>query len=137
MDAAWLWVGCGSALGGVGRYACTLAVEQGARSDFPWGTLTVNLLGSALIGLLAVLAWTDGRALIDGPMRVFLLIGVLGGFTTFSSFSLQSLGLMQAGDWWAAAAYVLGSVLSCLAGVWAGTQAGNGINFAIRLLNGS
>lgn len=123
-----LLVATGSALGGVGRYWCGSALALRYGDAFPWGTLFVNVFGSFLIGLVAVLALADGRPLLDSPARQFLMIGVLGGFTTFSSFSLQSLNLMQAGEWFAASAYVLGSVSLCLLGVWLGHNLGLAVN---------
>lgn len=127
-DLTWLWVASGSALGGVGRYWCGNVVALRYGEAFPWGTLTVNVLGSLLIGVLAVLALADGRLTLDANMRQFLMLGVLGGFTTFSTFSLQSLNLMQAGEWALASAYILGSLCLCLLGVWLGYGLGIAIN---------
>lgn len=119
-----LWVALGSALGGIARYGCVTAVELRLGSGFPWGTLAVNLLGSAAIGLLAAATVAGSRWDIGDGMRQFLMIGVLGGFTTFSAFSLQTLALLRDGAWLPAAGYVLGSVVLCLAGVAAGYAAG-------------
>ena len=127
-EMTWLWVALGSALGGLGRYWCGSAVALRYGDSFPWGTLMVNVLGSLLIGLVATLAVAEGRMLLDTTTRQFLMIGVLGGFTTFSSFSLQSLNLMQEGEWIAAFAYVLGSVFLCLLGVWLGHMLGVTVN---------
>ncbi|MCU0771547.1 MAG: fluoride efflux transporter CrcB [Verrucomicrobia bacterium] len=87
---------------------------------FPWGTLTVNVLGSLLIGFLAALSLPEGRFLIAPGVRQFLMIGILGGFTTFSSFSLQTLELLRDGEWLMASANILLSVALCLIAVWAG-----------------
>lgn len=119
-DLTWVWVALGSAIGGVGRYWCGGAVTLRLGEGFPWGTMAVNIIGSFVIGLVAVAALAEGRFALDASARQFLMVGVLGGFTTFSSFSLQSLNLMQDGAWVAAAGYVLGSVLLCLIGVWLG-----------------
>jgi CrcB protein len=126
MGDAWsvMWVSLGSALGGAGRYWLSGVIATRVGESFPWGTLSVNLLGSAAIGLLAALSLPEGRFLISAPWRQFLMLGVLGGFTTFSSFSLQTLQLAQDGEWLRAGSYVLGSVLLCLAGVWVGFAAG-------------
>lgn len=124
----WLWVALGSALGGVGRYWCAGVVAERLGHSFPWGTLLVNVLGSLLIGLVASLALPEGRMPLDDTTRQFLMVGLFGGFTTFSSFSLQSLELMQDGEWFTASAYVLGSVFLCLLGVWLGHMLGITIN---------
>lgn len=117
----WLLVALGSALGGMGRYACVGLVDARLDSGFPWGTLAVNLLGCAAIGWLAALA---ERLLLGNGWRLFLMVGVLGGFTTFSAFSLQTLNLARAGATLAATGYVLGSLLLCMIGVWAGHALG-------------
>jgi CrcB protein len=85
---------------------------------FPWGTFAVNVTGSCLIGALYVLI--SERALLSEHWRVLLVVGYLGGFTTFSAFSLDALLLMQAGQLLEALLYVLGSVMLCLLGVWLG-----------------
>lgn len=123
---SYLWVALGSALGGMARYGCTGAAARLFGASFPWGTLIVNVSGSLLIGFLAALAAPDGRALVQGDARAFLVIGILGGFTTFSSFSLETLRLAHDGEWLWAAGNVLGSVLLCLAavslGYWAAAR---------------
>ena len=108
-------VALGSALGGAARFL--LAGWVGARlgESFPWGTVLVNVLGSELIGALAA-----QEEMLSPEARQFLMVGVLGGFTTFSSFSLQTLRLAQDGDWVRAAGNVLGSVALCLAAVAVG-----------------
>lgn len=108
-------VALGSALGGAARFL--LAGWVGARlgESFPWGTVLVNVLGSALIGALAA-----QEEMLSPEARQFLMVGVLGGFTTFSSFSLQTLRLTQDGDWVRATGNVLGSVALCLAAVAVG-----------------
>jgi CrcB protein len=87
---------------------------------FPWGTLLINILGSLVIGLVAAVTLTPARVAMHPDLRVFLMVGVCGGFTTFSAFSLQTLELMQAGDIAPAAGYIVGSVVLCLAAVWSG-----------------
>jgi len=115
-----LWVALGSALGGVARYWCSGFVAQRFGETFPWGTLTVNVVGSFLIGFIAAISSTDGRFIIPAEARQFMMVGILGGFTTFSSFSLQTLTLARDGQWLLVGANVVGSVVLCLAMVWAG-----------------
>jgi CrcB protein len=95
---------------------------------FPWGTLMVNVLGSMLIGVLAALVSPDGRWLVSPGLRQFLMLGVLGGFTTFSSFSLQTLELLRDGEWFMACANILLSVAVCLFAVWAGFTLASTLN---------
>jgi CrcB protein len=114
------WVALGSAIGGVARYLCSGWVARLVGETFPWGTIGVNVLGSFLIGIVAALTGTDGRLLVAPEARQFMMAGILGGFTTFSSFSIQTLALAQDGEWFLAGANILASVALCLAGVWAG-----------------
>ena len=124
----YLWIAVGSALGGVGRYWCSGVIARHLGEVFPWGTLTVNVVGSLLIGLLATVSEPDGRLLMGTTMRQFFMIGVFGGFTTFSSFSLQVLNLVRDGQWLPASLYIVGSVALCLVGVWLGHALGIAIN---------
>ena len=124
----YLWIALGSALGGAGRYWCTDAIARHLGETFPWGTLTVNVVGSLLIGLVATLGEPDGRLLMSSTTRQFFMIGLFGGFTTFSTFSLQVLTLVRDGQWLPASLYILGSVALCLAGVWLGHGLGLAIN---------
>ena len=126
----YLWVALGSAIGGAGRYWLATVVGAQLGGVFPWGTLAVNILGSFVIGLVAVLTEPSGRLPMSIDARQFIMIGICGGFTTFSAFSLQTLVLVRAGEWgWAATNIVL-SVALCLAGVALGTVAGHAINRA-------
>jgi CrcB protein len=86
----------------------------------------INALGSFAIGLVAGLTLTPARVGMHPDLRIFLMVGICGGFTTFSSFSLQSLELLQSGEIWRAAGYAAGSVGLCLAAVWCGWLAGRG-----------
>ncbi len=124
----YLWIALGSALGGVGRYWCSGVIARHIGETFPWGTMTVNVVGSLLIGLLATVSDPDGRLLMSSTMRQFVMIGVFGGFTTFSSFSLQVLNLVRDGQWAPASLYIGGSVAFCLIGVWLGHALGIAIN---------
>ncbi|HEY7673312.1 MAG TPA: fluoride efflux transporter CrcB [Gammaproteobacteria bacterium] len=119
----YLWIALGSAIGGVARYGCSGLAARWLGASFPWGTLIVNVLGSLLIGFLAALMAPDGRVLAAPDVRAFLLIGVLGGYTTFSSFSLETLNLVRDGDWLFAVANVLLSIVLCLIAVWLGYAA--------------
>lgn len=123
-----LWVGLGSALGGIGRFLMAGAIDQRIGETFPVGTFTVNVVGCFLIGLIATVTGPDGRLLVGTTTRQFVMIGFLGGYTTFSSFSLQTLNLAQDGDWLRAGLNVVGSVVLCLFGVWLGYAAGLLIN---------
>ncbi len=115
-----VWVGLGSALGGMARYLCSGFVARLFGETFPFGTLFVNVLGSFLIALFVTLAGPEGRLLVDPHIRQFVVLGLFGGFTTFSSFSLQTLVLIQEGEWWQAGLNVLLSVAMCLLAAWLG-----------------
>jgi CrcB protein len=122
------WVAVGSALGGVLRYWVSGVMARLIGETFPWGTITVNVLGSLLIGLIATVTGPEGRMFVGPAARQFLMLGLFGGFTTFSSFSLQTLTLVQDGEWLQAGANVIASVALCLAGVWLGHALGIAIN---------
>jgi fluoride exporter len=110
----YLAIMAGGALGSAGRYVLTVWLTARLGEVFPWGTLAVNMLGSFAIGFLAALMVPVGPLGASETLRVFLLVGVLGGFTTFSSFSLQTVLLLQSGQWLAAAGNIALSVLGCL-----------------------
>jgi len=116
----YVWVALGGALGSVARYACSVAAARWLGTAFPFGTLFVNVAGSFTIGLLAALIAADGRPLLGADARALLLVGVLGGFTTFSSFSLETLELARGGAFGTAALNVMLSVALCLGGAWLG-----------------
>jgi CrcB protein len=120
---AYLWVALGGALGSVARYACSGLAVRWLGYGFPWGTLFVNVSGSFAIGLLAALVTADGRPLLGSDARAFVLVGVLGGFTTFSSFSLETLNLARSGAIGAAGANAALSLGLCLVGAWLGFAA--------------
>lgn len=117
---SYLWIALGSALGGMGRYWCSGMAARLLGETFPWGTMIVNVSGSLVIGFVATMAAPDGRWFLPADMRQFVMVGLCGGFTTFSSFSLQTMALMRDGEWLPAAGNVAGSVLLCLLGVWLG-----------------
>jgi CrcB protein len=111
------WVALGGALGSVARYAFSGIAVRWLGAGFPYGTLFVNVTGSFTIGLLAALVASEGRPLLGADARAFLLVGVLGGFTTFSSFSLETLNLARSGALGPAVLNVAGSIVLCLAAV--------------------
>jgi CrcB protein len=124
----YLIVAVGSAVGGMARYGLSGVAGRWFGETFPWGTMLVNVAGSLIIGFVATLVEPDGRLLVGPDARVFLMIGLLGGFTTFSSFSLETLNLARDGEWlWAGANAVLSLVL-CLAAVWLGHIGAAGLN---------
>jgi CrcB protein len=116
----YLAVMAGGALGVAARMFLSNWVAQHAGETFPWGTLVVNVLGCFVIGIFAGLAGPFGNIMISPLTRQVVMIGVLGGFTTFSSFSLQTLTLLSNGQYLYAGANVGLSVVVCLAATWAG-----------------
>jgi CrcB protein len=116
----YLWIAVGGALGSVARYGCSALIAGALGETFPWGTLVVNVLGSFVIGFFAAFTGPDGRVLVSGDMRQFVMVGICGGYTTFSSFSLQTLSLAQDGEYVRASANIVLSVMLCLASVWVG-----------------
>ena len=116
----YVWIALGSALGGVARYWLSGVVAQRFGEAFPVGTLIVNVSGSFVIGFVAALTNPDGRVLLSVTARKFIMVGILGGYTTFSSFSLQTLSLARSGEWLYAGANVVLSVVVCLLAVWLG-----------------
>jgi CrcB protein len=120
LAATYAWVAIGGALGSMGRFWLGIAVLQLAGPRFPWGTLLINVLGSFVIGWFDVLTGEFGSWSVPADARAFVLVGICGGFTTFSSFSLQTMQLFQGGEALRAGAYVVASVVLCLVSVWAG-----------------
>ena len=126
--AAYLWIAVGSALGGVARFWCSGVAARFMGETFPWGTIIVNVVGCFIIGFFATITGPDGRVFSDTLTRQFVMIGILGGYTTFSSFSLQTLNLVQDGEWWLAGANIALSVVACLVAVWLGFVLAASIN---------
>ncbi len=115
-----LWIFIGGGLGSLARWGCSGLVARTVGETFPWGTLIVNVSGCFVIGLFNTLTGTEGRWLAPASFRQFFMLGICGGYTTFSSFGLQTLNLAEDGEWfWAGANCVLSLVL-CLLGVWLG-----------------
>ena len=115
--AASISVGLGGLLGAVARYWLNAFIASKASASFPLGTMLVNISGSLLIGLIMGLFWKQGWS--EGS-RLFLVVGVLGGYTTFSSFSLDAMNLISEKSYGYFALYVLGSVLLSLLATWIG-----------------
>jgi CrcB protein len=127
---AYLWVAIGGALGSVARYGIGGIVSQKYGETFPWGTLVVNVTGSFIIGFVAAVASAEGR--LTPRSRVFaaqfVIYGICGGYTTFSSFSLQTLKLLRDGQWLYAGGNALLSVNLCMIAVGLGWLLGNIVN---------
>ena len=122
-----LWIALGGALGSVARYWIALWALPLSRS-LPWGTIGINIAGSFLIGFFGTLTLEGGRHPAPEWARLFVMVGICGGFTTFSSFSLQTLDLLRGDAWGRALANVGVSVLLCLAAVFAGHAAAAQLN---------
>ena len=125
---SYLWIAIGSGLGGIARYWMSGLVARWAGETFPWGTILVNVIGSFIIGLFATLTGPDGRLLVASEARQFVMVGLCGGYTTFSSFSLQTLNLVRDGEWLWAGANILLSVVLCLVAVWLGHMSAVAVN---------
>lgn len=126
----YLWIAIGGAIGSVARFAGSNLITGWLGESFPWGTLIVNVSGSFVIGFVAALTGPDGRALVSGDMRQFVMVGLCGGYTTFSAFSLQTLQLIQHGEPVRAGLNIAGSVVLCLIAVWLGYAAAAALNLA-------
>jgi|SRR5271155_2198696 len=116
----YLWVALGGALGSMARYGFSGGIAAITGGTFPYGTMFVNVTGAVLIGFLASLSAAESPFFIPAPARVFLMTGVCGGYTTFSTFSLETFNLLREGEFLPALANVLLSVVLCLTAVWAG-----------------
>ena len=127
---AYLWIAIGGALGSVARFWCNGLVSEKLGATFPWGTLVVNVVGSFIIGVIGAAAAPEGR--LNPQSRAFatqfFMIGICGGYTTFSSFSLQTLNLLREREWLYAGGNVLLSVVLCLIAVWLGWLLGSTLN---------
>jgi CrcB protein len=120
-----LWIGLAGAVGTLARYGLSGLVQRLGEFSFPWGTMTVNLLGCLLFGL--VWAWAEGRLIITGEVRTIILVGFMGGFTTFSSFAFETGMLLRDGQWLPALANVAVQNLVGLAALALGILAGRAI----------
>ena len=115
--AMYLAVALGGALGTIGRYFVSGLVANAFGETFPWGTLIINITGSFIIGFFGTLTAPEGRLMVSGMTRQFVMVGICGGYTTFSSFSLQTLDLIRGGAMVRAGANIVLSVALCVAAV--------------------
>jgi fluoride exporter len=117
-----LYIGIGGFLGSISRYWLSTVIYRKLGESFPYGTLSVNIIGSFIIGLL--MSMFEERFLAQPELRLFLVVGVIGGFTTFSSFSFETVALIRAGNFLYAAMNVTVSIFVCLTFTWIGTIIG-------------
>ena len=113
----YFWVALGGAIGSVARLWLSVQVGLLTGLGFPWGTILVNIIGSLVIGFVATLTGPNGRVVVPIDAQAFVMVGLCGGFTTFSAFSLQTLELARDGRLLHAAANILLSVVLCLTAV--------------------
>lgn len=114
----YLWVGLGGFVGANARFGLARFVTRHVGGEWPYGTFVVNVSGSLLIGVILTLLLE--RYVADPAWRLLLVVGFLGGYTTFSSYSIEAIALIELGHWWRAAAYVLGSNVLGLAACYGG-----------------
>lgn len=129
--ALYLLVAFGSAIGGCLRYA--LGRTMLGSSSMPWSTMLINVLGCFAIGFFGTLTLAESRFAVPEPVRIFVMIGICGGFTTFSSFSLETYDLLRSGEWMHALGNVALSVLLCLGAVALGHLAAYPANHAVAV----
>jgi len=122
-----LWIGVGGAIGSIARYQIAQWALPFSRT-LPWGTIGINVLGSMVIGFIGTLTLASGRYPLPETARLFIMVGICGGFTTFSSFSLQTLDLLRSGAWTRALLNVGLSVVLCLVAVAVGHRLGAQLN---------
>jgi fluoride exporter len=117
---SYISVALGSIVGAVARFLVSVLFVSQFGNGFPWGTLFVNVTGSFAIGFYAALTGPDGRLFVSARQRLFVMVGICGGYTTFSSFSLETLRLVQSGNVQTALVYLLVSAITWIASVWIG-----------------
>ena len=118
----YLIVGIGGFIGSVCRYGLSGLLYRVFGDRFPYGTFTVNILGCFTIGLL--MSMFEGRWLVQPNLRLFLAIGILGGFTTFSTFSFETIEMLKGGNIFLASLNIFGSLFFCLVATWGGSAVG-------------
>jgi CrcB protein len=128
MQLTYLLVALGGALGSVLRFFLSGLVAAHWGGTFPWGTLIINITGSFAIGFFSTLTGPDGRWVVGTEGRQFFMVGICGGYTTFSAFSLQTLNLARDSEWLRAGGNIAGSVVLCLIAVWLGHLLAAAIN---------
>src|SRR5215471_16407243 len=126
MARLYAWVSLGSILGGLARYFTSLALDTGP--GFPWATLVINVVGSLIIGFYATLTGPDGRVLARPEHRQFVMTGFCGGYTTFSTFSLETFRLLHGGMTKTAFSNITVSVVTWLLAVWLGHALASRLN---------
>ena len=117
---SYISVALGSIVGAVARFLVSVLFVSQFGDRFPWGTLFVNVTGSFVIGFYAALTGPDGRLFVSARQRLFVMVGICGGYTTFSAFSLETLRLVQSGNVLTAFVYLFVSVITWIASVWLG-----------------
>ena len=125
---AYFCVAVGGALGSLSRFWLSGVVAERYGSVFPWGTLVINITGSFVIGIFASLNESEGRFCASPHFRQFFMVGICGGYTTFSAFSLETLKRLQGGNFLYAGGNIVLSVVLCLVAVWLGYILGGIIN---------
>jgi len=120
MISTYLWIAIGGALGSMARFWLATLVAEILGPQFPWGTILINVAGSFVIGFFATFTGPGGRFIASFNARAFVMVGICGGFTTFSAFSLQTLDLARESRWFQAGGNIVLSVVLCLAAVWIG-----------------
>lgn len=128
-----LAVAFGGALGSLARYMLSVAAQP-ISGSLPWGTIIINILGSFIIGLFGTLTLAQGRYPVSENVRLLVMVGICGGFTTFSSFSLQTLDLMRTGAMGRAAVNVIASVVLCVSAVALGHFTATWFNRDVRIV---
>ena len=122
LNAIGIFIGGG--LGTLARWGISVLIARYCGEHFPWGTLVVNVTGSFAIGFFVAVTGAEGRWLAPSPFHQFFAIGLCGGYTTFSSFSLQTLALAHNGEWMKAVGNSVLSLVLCLVAVWLGHSLG-------------
>jgi fluoride exporter len=125
---SYISVALGSIVGAVARFLVSVLLVSQFGDGFPWGTLFVNVTGSFVIGFYAALTGPDGRLFVSARQRLFVMVGICGGYTTFSAFSLETLRLVQSGKVQTAFVYLLVSAITWIAGVWIGHALASRLN---------
>ncbi|MFO1475986.1 MAG: fluoride efflux transporter CrcB [Verrucomicrobiota bacterium] len=125
---AYFWVAIGGALGSVSRFWMSGWIAERYGETFPWNTLFINVTGSFVIGVFGALTLPEGRWTASPALRQLFMVGVCGGYTTFSSFSLQTLYLIREREWLYAGGNAVLSVALCMIAVWLGFVAGSALN---------
>jgi CrcB protein len=127
-----LWIFVGGGLGSLARWWASGFIANKVGETFPWGTLVINVSGSFVIGLFATATGSEGRWMASSTFRQFFMLGICGGYTTFSSFSLQTLTLAEDGQWFKAGANSVLSLVLCLIFVWLGHLLASALNSSLR-----